>query len=115
MDHYNWKDVPVEKMNDLLTRQVIHTDRMTIARLRISKGAVVPTHQHENEQVSMIDTGSLNFTIGGKEIIVRAGEAVRIPSNIPHSVVAPEDCFVTDFFTPRREDWISGDDSYLRK
>ena len=115
MDHYNWKEVPEEKMNERLTRQVIHTDRMTIARLRLAKGAVVPTHQHENEQISMIDAGSLNFTIDGKELVVRAGEAVRIPPHVPHSVVAHEDCVATDLFTPPRQDWISGDDSYLRK
>ena len=115
MDHYDWKNVPVEQMNDRLSRQVIHTDRMTIARLRIAKGGVVPTHQHENEQISMIDEGSLHFTIGGKEIVVKAGEAVRIPSNVPHSVIAHEDCVATDLFTPPRQDWISGDDSYLRR
>ncbi|MDE3196280.1 MAG: cupin domain-containing protein, partial [Acidobacteriota bacterium] len=92
-----------------------HTERMTIARLRIAKGGVVPTHRHENEQVSMIDAGSLVFRIGEEEVLVRAGEAVRIPSNVPHSVVAPEDCVATDLFTPPRQDWISGDDSYLRK
>lgn len=115
MNHYNWNEVPAEKMNELLTRQVIHTERMTIARLRLAKGAVVPTHQHENEQVSMIEAGSLHFTIDGKELVVRAGEAVRIPPNVPHSVVANEDCVATDLFTPPRQDWISGDDSYLRK
>jgi len=47
--------------------------------------------------------------------LVRGGEALRIPPNAPHMVEAMEDCIVTDLFAPRREDWISGDDSYLRK
>ena len=115
MDHYNWTSVPEERMNPLLTRRVIHTDRMTIARLRLAKGALVPTHHHENEQVSMIEKGSLRFIIDGNEVVVRAGEALRIPPNVPHSAEAREDCEATDVFTPRREDWIAGDDAYMRK
>jgi hypothetical protein len=29
--------------------------------------------------------------------------------------VALEDTVVTDVFAPRREDWIAGDDAYLRR
>jgi len=29
--------------------------------------------------------------------------------------VALEDSAAMDIFTPRREDWISGDDAYLRR
>jgi quercetin dioxygenase-like cupin family protein len=115
MSLYNWSAVPEEKMNPLFTRKVIHTERMTIARLRISKGALVPLHRHENEQVSMVETGSLRFELDGKEIVVGAGDSLVIPPNVPHMVEATDDCVVTDLFTPRREDWIAGDDGYLRK
>ena len=115
MDLYNWAGIPVEKMTPLLSRQVFHTERMTIARLIITKGAIVPLHHHENEQVSVVDSGTLRFEVDGKETLVRGGEALRIPPNAPHMVEAMEDCIVTALFAPRREDWISGDDSYLRK
>ena len=44
----------------------------------------------------------------------RAGDTVRIPPNVPHFVDVIEDCVVFDLFSPRREDWIRGDDAYLR-
>jgi quercetin dioxygenase-like cupin family protein len=47
--------------------------------------------------------------------VVGAGESLVIPPHVPHGVVALEDTVVTDVFTPRREDWISGDDAYLRR
>lgn len=115
MDLYNWTEIPQEPMSPLLTRQVIHTPHMTVARLHIRKGAVVPMHQHPNEQLSMINEGSLRFEVGGKEVVVRAGEVLRIPPNVPHMAEATEDCVATDLFTPPRQDWISGDDAYLRK
>ena len=62
-----------------------------------------------------VERGSLLFHIGGVDQVVGAGESLVIPPNVPHGVVALEDTVVTDVFTPRREDWISGDDAYLRR
>jgi quercetin dioxygenase-like cupin family protein len=115
MNVYDWNAIPEEQLNPLVTRRAVHTDRMTIAKLRLSKGAIVPLHQHENEQVSMIDEGALRFEIGGRDVVVRTGESLVIPSNVPHLVEALEDSVATDVFTPSRQDWISGDDAYLRK
>jgi quercetin dioxygenase-like cupin family protein len=102
-------------MNALIVRKVIHTGQMTIARLNIQKDAIVPEHSHINEQVANVERGSLLFHIGGKDQVVGAGESLVIPPNVPHAVVALEDTVVTDLFTPRREDWIAGDDAYLRR
>jgi quercetin dioxygenase-like cupin family protein len=102
-------------MNALVTRQVIHTPSMTIARLRLAKGAVVPEHKHPNEQICMVSSGTLVFRMDGQDIELRAGSVLRIPPDLPHSVVVLEDAEATDLFTPAREDWIRGDDSYLRE
>jgi quercetin dioxygenase-like cupin family protein len=114
MPNYNWDTVEKEQMNPFLVRQVIHGDLMTIARLELKRGASVPEHSHHNEQVSMVQSGRILFNLGGVETTVGAGETVRIPPNVPHFVEVIEDCIVFDLFSPRREDWISGDDAYLR-
>jgi quercetin dioxygenase-like cupin family protein len=88
---------------------------MTVARLDIRKGCSVPEHSHHNEQISMIEQGSMRFVLGGVEKIVRAGEVLQIPPHVPHSAEALEDCIAVDLFSPPREDWIRGDDAYLRK
>ena len=115
MMRYNWSAIEVEKLNPLLSRQVIHTDAMTIAQLWLGKGSVVPLHQHVNQQTTMVKSGALEFEMGGEKILLRAGDVLVIPPNLPHSVEALEDSTATDLFTPAREDWIRGDDSYLRK
>jgi quercetin dioxygenase-like cupin family protein len=48
-------------------------------------------------------------------VLVKAGEVLRIPANLPHSAEAVEDTVGTDLFSPPRQDWISGDDAYLRR
>ena len=109
-----WNDVTREEMNDLIARQVLHGDRITLARLELRQGAFVPMHSHENEQISMITAGALRFCLDGTEIVVRTGEMLRIPGGVPHSVLAEEDTVAVDIFAPVREDWIRGDDAYLR-
>jgi quercetin dioxygenase-like cupin family protein len=112
--HYDWSAVPLEQLNDKLFRRVVHTGKLTVARLELRRGAIVPEHRHVNEQFSMIESGSLKFIVDGREVVVRAGEALSLPSMIPHSAEATEDCVAIDVFTPPRQDWISGDDAYLR-
>lgn len=115
MQLYEWNRVQKEQLNPLFTRQVIHGDTMTVARIQLRKGCSVPEHSHHNEQISMVEQGSLRFVLGGVEKIVKAGEVLRIPPHLPHSAEALEDCTAVDLFSPPREDWIRGDDAYLRK
>lgn len=101
-------------MHSLLTRQVIHTASMTIARLSLKAGSVVPVHSHHNEQVSMVESGLLKFLLPDGEVLVGPGQVLELKPHLPHGVEVVEDSEVMDLFTPRREDWIQGDDAYLR-
>jgi quercetin dioxygenase-like cupin family protein len=78
---------------------------MTILRVTLKQGAIVPLHQHVHEQITMPAQGALRIELEGKEIILRAGEVLRIPSNAPHLVEALEDSVGIELFTPAREDW----------
>jgi quercetin dioxygenase-like cupin family protein len=114
MQHYNWDTLTEELLNPLIGRKMIHGQTMTVARIRLRKGAVVPLHSHPNEQISMVESGALRFVISGEERVVHAGDALVIPPDAPHLVEALEDSLAVDLFSPPREDWIRGDDAYLR-
>ena len=86
-----------------------------LSRIILRKGSIVPQHSHDNEQITYVLEGALKFVIEGKELIVRSGEILVIPSNLPHSAEALEDTVDLDIFCPPREDWIRGTDAYLRK
>ena len=109
-----WADITPEPMNPLLTRQYVSGSQGMVARIMLKKGCVVPEHSHPNEQIAMILTGSLEFALGGRVVVVGAGELIVIPANVPHSARALEDTEDIDFFAPPREDWLSNQDSYLR-
>ena len=115
MQRHDWSQIETEQLNPKVKRRAIHTLNMTIARLEIEKTAVVPEHHHVHEQVATVERGSLKFFLEGREEILNAGQSITIPPNVPHSVEALEDTVVVDVFSPTREDWLRGDDGYLRK
>ena len=116
--HARWDDIPRERVTDDISRRLFTGERMMIAHVYLDKGAIVPTHQHENEQLTYILEGSLRFWIGDpaqgvEELVVNAGEVLYIPSNVPHKAEALEDTFDLDVFSPPRQDWLNGTDSYF--
>ena len=109
-----WDNFAPEALTPLIDRQYFNSDRLTVARFVLKKGAVVPEHKHENEQVSHVLQGALRFKMEGREITVRSGEMLYIPPYIPHAAEAIEDSLVSDFFCPPRSDWDAKQDTYLR-
>jgi quercetin dioxygenase-like cupin family protein len=114
---FNWDDIPLEKLTGDISRRLITGENMMIAHVYLDKGAVVPEHSHHNEQITYVLKGALKFLLGEDqetEVIVRAGEVLTIPPNLPHSAVALEDTLDVDVFNPPRQDWLDGSDAYLR-
>jgi quercetin dioxygenase-like cupin family protein len=115
---YRWEDMPKERVTDLLERRLITGDRMMLAHVYLAKGCIVPKHSHENEQLTYILEGALHFWLGDdqtEQLVVRAGEVLHIPSNVPHKAEALEDTLDVDVFSPPRQDWLDKTDDYLRK
>ncbi len=115
---FRWDDMPKEKVTDAIDRRLVTGKRMMLAHVYLKKGAVVPRHSHDNEQITYILEGALHFWIGedeGQEIDVHAGEVLHIPSNVPHKAEALEDTLDVDVFSPPRQDWLDGTDSYFHE
>jgi quercetin dioxygenase-like cupin family protein len=109
-----WQDIPEEQMNPLVSRRTWHGQQMTMALVKLNKGALVPQHHHHHEQTTMLQSGHLIFRTGEQEHHLRAGDMLRIAPNLPHAVEALEDSVAVDIFAPVRDDWQRGEDAYLR-
>ena len=115
---YRWDEMPKEQVSEVFDRRLITGDRMMLAHVYMKKGAIVPQHFHENEQITYILEGGLRFWIGADEsqvIDVMAGEVLHIPSLVLHKAEALEDTLDVDIFSPPRQDWLDKTDDYLRK
>ncbi|MEM8486693.1 MAG: cupin domain-containing protein [Bacteroidota bacterium] len=114
---HDWDSIEEEALSSLITRKMMWGKHVMLSQVFIKAGGIVPLHQHENEQFSYMLTGCMKFWLerdGGEEIIVRAGEVLHLPPNVPHGAVALEDAMSLDVFSPPRADWIAGTDAYLR-
>jgi quercetin dioxygenase-like cupin family protein len=115
---YRWEDMPREPVTDQIARRMVTGQRVMLAHVYLDKGSIVPRHSHENEQVTYILSGALRFWIGedeSQELVVRAGEVLHIPANLPHKAEALEDTLDLDVFSPPRQDWLDGTDDYFRR
>jgi quercetin dioxygenase-like cupin family protein len=114
---FRWDSMKKERVSDMLERRLITGDRIMLAHVYLKKGCIVPKHSHDNEQITYILEGALQFFFGDDDAethTVHAGEALVIPSDLPHRAVALEDTLDVDVFSPPRQDWLDGSDAYLR-
>jgi quercetin dioxygenase-like cupin family protein len=109
--------MPKEKLNDLIDRRIITGEKVMLTHVYLKKGAVVPMHSHDNEQITYILEGKLKFWIESEDadpITIGPGDVITLPSNLSHKAEALEDTLDVDIFAPPREDWLKKEDDYLR-
>jgi len=112
---HRWDEIALEKVTEMISRKIVSGEREMLAQIYLKRGALVPMHAHDSEQMTYILQGALRFLIDGEEITVREGEVLHIPSRIPHQSEALEDTLELDIFSPIRSEWIDavGDGNLL--
>jgi quercetin dioxygenase-like cupin family protein len=99
---HRWDELALEKVTEMVSRKVIAGAREMLAQIYLKRGAVVPMHAHQSEQLTYVLQGALKFLVNGEEIIVREGEVLHIPAWVEHQAEALEDTFDLDVFSPVR-------------
>ena len=107
---HRWDEIALEKVTEMISRKIVAGEREMLAQIYLKRGALVPMHAHESEQMTYILQGALRFLIEGEEITVREGEVLNIPSRVPHQSEALEDTLELDVFSPIRADWVEAVD-----
>ncbi|MDG5855104.1 cupin domain-containing protein [Clostridium beijerinckii] len=103
------KDVEFEVLDENTKRKVlVHDEKMMAVEVHFKKATNdVETHSHVHDQLSYVLKGSFKFIVGDKSEIVREGDTIFMPSNIPHGCIVLEDnSIVYDVFTPERKDFL---------
>jgi quercetin dioxygenase-like cupin family protein len=107
---HRWDEIALEKVTEMISRKIVSGEREMLAQIYLKRGALVPMHAHESEQMTYILQGALRFFIEGEEITVREGEVLHIPSRTPHQAEALEDTLELDVFSPIRSEWVDSVD-----
>jgi quercetin dioxygenase-like cupin family protein len=100
-----WDEIALEKITEMVSRKIIRGCRLMLAHAYLKRGAIVPMHQHESEQMTYVLQGALRAHVAGVEFTVREGEVLHVPSGVPHQAEALDDTLELDVFSPGREDW----------
>ncbi len=101
-----WDELDLEKVTELISRKLVAGDRQMLVQVYLKRGALVPLHTHESEQMTYVLDGMLKVRVDGRDVIVRDGEVIRIPSAVPHQTEALADTFELDLFSPVRSEWL---------
>ena len=107
---HRWDEIALEKITEMISQKIVAGDREMLAQIYLKRGALVPMHSHDSEQMTYVLQGALKYRVGSEEIIVREGEVLHIPSQVPHQAEALEDTLELDVFSPVRADWLRDDD-----
>lgn len=101
------QDAPVVPVGDGVTRQILARDpQLMLVRVTFAKGAIGYLHTHPHRQVTFVESGRFEATMGDEKRLIGPGDSYFAPPDVPHGVVALEDGVLIDVFTPAREDFL---------
>ncbi len=109
-----WSEVPKENLTPTISRQIVTGAQAMAGMITLQKGSRVPKHSHLSEQLTYVFEGALRFLIDGEEVLVSAGEILVIPAWVEHEATALEHTVELDIFSPIRQDWLDGTDTYFQ-
>ena len=101
------KEIQWEDLGNGIQRQVFgYDDRVMLVKAKFEKGAIGELHQHHHTQVTYIDSGAFEMTIGDEKRILKKGDGYYVPPNVIHGCICLEAGTLIDAFTPHREDFL---------
>lgn len=98
----SWEDV-----GNGITRQIYgYDDKIMLVKAKFEKGGVGQLHSHHHSQVTYVDSGVFEMTIGDDKKIIRKGDGFYVPPHVVHGCVCIEEGMLIDVFSPHREDFL---------
>ena len=99
-----WDEVdPIEIVAGLRFQPVLGS-RLMVNFVHFEPNTEAPEHWHEEEQISFVVDGELEFELDGEKRTVHRGQAVVIPPNVPHAARTYDgSCLEVDVFYPPRK------------
>lgn len=113
IEKLSWKTTEVEKLADALPQKAIFDG--TLAQLSTPRGGGAARHSHTSGEYVSVVSGAVKYVFDDCEIVVRPGEVLVVPPNVPHCVIALEDSVTMMFFSPARQEQIRGEVQYFRR
>lgn len=100
-------DIDWQNLGNGICRQVFgYDDKVMLVKIKFDKGAIGALHEHHHSQVTYVESGVFEMTIGAKKKIIRKGDGYYVTPHVVHGIVCLEPGMLVDVFSPHREDFI---------
>lgn len=100
-------ETPWEEVAPGLTRQIMgHDGKIMLVKAKFETGAVGTLHKHYHSQVTYVESGEFEMTIGDDVRVIRHGDSYYIPPHVMHGCVCVKPGILIDVFSPAREDFL---------
>lgn len=101
------QEIPWEDLGNGIQRQVYgYDEQIMLVKAKFVKGAIGALHEHHHVQVTYVDSGVFEMTIGDDKKIIRKGDGYYVPPHAVHGCVCLEEGMLIDVFSPMREDFL---------
>lgn len=106
MAYFSIGELPSTPMLSGIERRAAWLEAVMLTFFVFQPGSIVPDHRHPNEQITIVTRGAMEFTLAGEARILRKGDGVCIPPNVPHSaIVLQQVTEAYDAWSPPRDDY----------
>jgi quercetin dioxygenase-like cupin family protein len=100
-------DLRWEEMSPGVRRTLVaYNDDLLLVKVEFETGAVGALHHHVHSQITYVESGEFEATVGDETRVLRAGDSFYAAPNVPHGVVARQAGVLLDSFSPVREDFL---------
>jgi quercetin dioxygenase-like cupin family protein len=98
-----WDDLDPLEVVAGLTFQPVLGDKVMVNFVRLEPNTEAPVHWHDEEQITFVLEGEFEFEVAGEKKVMRRGDALVIPPNVPHGARTHDStCLEVDVFHPPR-------------
>lgn len=90
-----------------MRRKILGYDQdLMMVHVEFAQGAIGAAHSHQHRQVTFVERGIFEVTVGSETMQLSTGDSFFVPPNVPHGVLALSDGCLVDVFTPARQDFL---------
>lgn len=106
---YDFDHMPIDQITSSVGRRFVMRTKSSMVRWDLKAGTRLPVHFHINEQITRVEKGELEVYSQGRKYLVKAGQVMVFPPNVPHEFIAVTDTVIFEQHTPARQDFVNGD------
>jgi quercetin dioxygenase-like cupin family protein len=100
----HFDDLSVDEPWPGVRRCSFDSEHATITRYEFDPGAEFPLHSHPQEQITIVQEGEVEFTVGGEVSHLGPGDWSVVPPDVPHGLRAGDGgARFLAMIVPRRE------------